>query len=203
MNLTMRKIVSICAPVYLLLNLGGCSTTETNQINAPEIPSAQRTPSFASSTICAENPFLQKYQCSFTRVEQAARSGDPDAQYALGYLYYYGIGTTQDQQAGLMWIRRAAAQGQSVAKDALKRISGPVSNAPKTSTMKSSASPSNSNSSANVNSSSAVNNSTPAQASEKAPNQGLSDILPNFGQDRVNTTQSPPPTVDLNNVPQN
>ena len=130
---------------------------------------AQKNTSFASSTVCSENAFLQKYQCSFHRVEQAARAGDPDAQYALGYLYYYGIGTTQDRQTGLTWIKRAAAQGQPVAQDALKRLSG-----------------------------SSVATSSPAKHSNSsASEKALSDYLPNYGQGRVDVTQTPP-SVDLN-----
>ncbi len=106
----------------LMLGLNGCSSTHHAAPVSSATTSSPHAASFASSTVCADNPFLQKYQCSFMRVEQAARSGDPDAQYALGYLYYYGIGTTQDRQAGLVWIRKAAAQGQSVAQEALRTL---------------------------------------------------------------------------------
>lgn len=75
--------------------------------------------SFAGLPICTNNQFLQKYNCDTINIEQAATSGDPDAQYALGYLYYYGIGLAQNDQAALIWIRKAAAQDQPLAKQAL------------------------------------------------------------------------------------
>ena len=72
------------------------------------------------TTACADNPFLQKYGCSMERVEDAAERGEPDAEYALGYMYYYGIDTTQDTDTALIWIKRAAAQGQPLAIQAAK-----------------------------------------------------------------------------------
>ncbi len=153
--------------------------------NAPTTSS-----SFASTAVCTENAFLQKYQCSFVRIEQAARAGEPDAQYALGYLYYYGIGTTQDQQTGLIWIRRAAAQGQPVARNALKIIS-----TTKTSSSLHTVSNTHSNMStvpANTENASGDSSST---ATPATPDQPISNYLPNYGQGRVNTTETP--TVDL------
>jgi len=142
--------------------------------------------SFSSSAACADNPFLQKYQCSFQRVEQAANVGDPDAQYALGYLYYYGIGTTRDKQTGLTWIRRAAAQGQSLAQDALRRLSAP----PKTTARRSSQSSSGTSSSASRSS------STSSSSSSSNANSAVTNMLPNYGQKQTNTTSNPP-SVDL------
>lgn len=71
--------------------------------------------SFAGTAACTQNHFLQKYDCSLSKIESEAQSGDPDAQYALGYMYYYGIGTVRDQDAASLWIKRAAAQGQTLA----------------------------------------------------------------------------------------
>lgn len=71
--------------------------------------------SFAGTSACGNNPYLQKYGCSLSTVEAAAQNGDPDAQYALGYMYFYGIGTVRDTKAAQLWINRAAAQGQPLA----------------------------------------------------------------------------------------
>ncbi len=51
----------------------------------------------------------------FSKIEVAAERGDPDAKYALGYMYFYGIATVRDAEAASLWIRRAAAQGQPLA----------------------------------------------------------------------------------------
>lgn len=59
---------------------------------------------------------------SFDQVQQAAINGDPDAEYALGYMYYYGKGVTRDEQAATMWIQKAAVQGQPQAIKAVKLL---------------------------------------------------------------------------------
>lgn len=71
---------------------------------------------------CSDNPYLQKYGCSITKIQRAAENGDPDAQYGLGYMYYYGIGTVRDQQTAELWIKRAADQGQPLAQKAMSLI---------------------------------------------------------------------------------
>ncbi len=71
---------------------------------------------------CQKNVFLQKYNCSLASVQDSAMQNDADAQYALGYMYYYGVGTTQDQQTAMNWINKAAAQGQPQAVQAAKLL---------------------------------------------------------------------------------
>lgn len=39
-----------------------------------------------------------------------ACDGVAQAQYAIGYMYYYGYGVTQDTDVGFFWIKRAADQ---------------------------------------------------------------------------------------------
>ncbi len=51
-----------------------------------------------------------------------ARAGNADAQYTIGYLYYYGYGTNRDPQRASKWIRRAAAQGNARAITALRTL---------------------------------------------------------------------------------
>lgn len=64
----------------------------------------------------------QNYDTSFQEIQQAAQAGDPDAQYALGYMYYYGKGTPQDLTQAMEWMRKAAAQGQPQATKALELL---------------------------------------------------------------------------------
>lgn len=73
--------------------------------------------------LCQKNAFLKKYNCSLSAIERAASNGDPDAQYALGYMYFYGVGTVRDTEAATLWINRAAAQGQPLAKRAQSLMS--------------------------------------------------------------------------------
>lgn len=77
---------------------------------------------FAGTKACQSNVFLQRYGCSLDRVEQAAESDDPDAMYALGYMYYYGIGTVKDKDTAIVWIQRAAGLNQPLAIKAMDII---------------------------------------------------------------------------------
>lgn len=81
---------------------------------------------------CHGNPYLERYACSLERLTAAARNGDPDAQYGLGYMYYYGIGTMRDETTARSWIRRAAAQGQPLAVKAYSMMTGQQYSPPNT-----------------------------------------------------------------------
>ncbi|MDF3054233.1 MAG: hypothetical protein K0Q74_140 [Gammaproteobacteria bacterium] len=63
---------------------------------------------------------VQLDKLSPEQLRQAAEAGDPDAQYALGYMYYYGSnGVSQDTRQAMNWIKRASVQGQKQATKAL------------------------------------------------------------------------------------
>lgn len=62
------------------------------------------------------------YSSAFQRLFPVARDGRPDAQYAIGYMYYYGYGVSQDTSTGLQWMRRSAVQGYPAAIKALDMI---------------------------------------------------------------------------------
>lgn len=51
-----------------------------------------------------------------------ACDGHPEAQYAVGYMYYYGYGVAQDTDVGYFWINRSAAKGFNPAIKALEVI---------------------------------------------------------------------------------
>lgn len=59
---------------------------------------------------------------AFARLKANAEQGDPDAQYGIGYRYYYGIGVKQDTAKSLAWFEQAATHGQTQARQALKLI---------------------------------------------------------------------------------
>lgn len=51
-----------------------------------------------------------------------ACDGSPEAQYAVGYMYYYGLGVAQDTDVGCFWIKRSADKGYPPAIRALMFI---------------------------------------------------------------------------------
>lgn len=62
------------------------------------------------------------YRNSFGQLEPMAQRGDPDAQYAIGYMYFYGLGAIQDRNLAYQWMQAAAAQGQPQARQALAEL---------------------------------------------------------------------------------
>lgn len=63
---------------------------------------------------------VQNYRQAFIRLKPEAIKGQPDAQYAIGYMYYYGQGVTEDRKQACYWIQAAANAGQPDAIAALK-----------------------------------------------------------------------------------
>ncbi len=63
---------------------------------------------------------LQDYRSAFIRLKPLAEKGQPDAQYAVGYMYYYGQGVVEDRDKAWFWIHMAAKLGQPDAIDAVK-----------------------------------------------------------------------------------
>lgn len=64
----------------------------------------------------------EQYNRAFIMFAPLARSGDPDAQYAVAYLYYYGLGVVEDPLKAEFWLNQAAQQGQPLAIMALQNI---------------------------------------------------------------------------------
>lgn len=67
---------------------------------------------------------VQDYRDAFIRLKPVAEKGQRDAQYAIGYMYYYGQGVVEDRKKAWYWIKSAARQGQPEALIALQILSG-------------------------------------------------------------------------------
>jgi len=63
-----------------------------------------------------------KYPISFQSTHKKAIAGNPDAEYALGYMYYYGQGIPRNPEKARSWISKAAAQGQIQAVQAMQLL---------------------------------------------------------------------------------
>ncbi len=64
----------------------------------------------------------QDYHQSFSDTLAAAKLGNVDAQYATGYMYYYGTGTEQSDYLAGYWFDQAARVGDPRATAALEQI---------------------------------------------------------------------------------
>lgn len=62
----------------------------------------------------------QDYRQAFIRLKPLAEQRQPDAEYAVGYMYYYGRGVVENKKLAWMWINRAAHLGQPEAVQAVK-----------------------------------------------------------------------------------
>ena len=69
---------------------------------------------------------LQDYHSAFENLLESAKWRNADAQYAVGYMYYYGIGTAQNLPQAVYWFKQAAQQGQPRALQALETIQADV-----------------------------------------------------------------------------
>jgi TPR repeat protein len=106
-----RKLAKILQIVTLsALSLVGCATNKSH-------PSGKVSMKDAKASYQAGN-----YAEAIQQLHPLAEAGNPDAQYSLGYLYFYGKGVTEDRATGAMWIRKAATKGQRTAIRALEQL---------------------------------------------------------------------------------
>ena len=68
---------------------------------------------------------VQNYRDAFIHLKPEADKGQPDAQYAVGYMYYYGQGVIENREQAWIWINRAAKAGQPDAIQAIKILRHP------------------------------------------------------------------------------
>lgn len=83
-------------------------------------------------TACGNSKFLldrgiesyqeQNYRQAFIRLKPVAEAGNAEAQYALGFMYYYGQGVIEDRKTAVEWFQKSAMQGNLDAIKSLKLI---------------------------------------------------------------------------------
>ena len=62
------------------------------------------------------------YQKARRLYESAARKNYPDAQYALGKMYWEGLGVPKNPQTAEKWMRKSAAQGYQKAIQGIRTM---------------------------------------------------------------------------------
>ena len=67
----------------------------------------------------------KNYSSAFSELKPLAEKGNADAQYAVGYMYYYGKGTKANRALAKLWINKAAAKGQAQAQKAKSLMNAP------------------------------------------------------------------------------
>jgi len=106
----MRKILAIS---LLSLTLTACATHHASAISPAD-----------ESYLQQGRRYFQEgsYKHSMQILLPLACDGIPEAQYAVGYMYYYGYGVAQDTDVGYFWIKRSAGQHYQPAIKAIDYI---------------------------------------------------------------------------------
>lgn len=105
----MHKLYKIALIPLLCLFLGACHTTVDGL-----------TTKQASELQQGKREFSQgMYKRARMWLYPLAADGNAEAEYGVGYMYYYGFGVTQDTDTGLFWISRSADQHYPPAIQAL------------------------------------------------------------------------------------
>lgn len=106
-----RKTLLVASLLLATTLTGGCASTR----DAEKSRDAQTILEEAHQAYAS-----QEYEKVFQLVFPLAASGNDQAQYTLGYLYYHGLGIEKSESQAMNWIQRAAAQGNKKALQALK-----------------------------------------------------------------------------------
>lgn len=101
------NIIRYLAVILFCTTLTGCETA------------VERTLSMAEAKTSYSKGELER---AFRITEVMAYEGDAEAQYALGFMYIKGAGAPRNEDLGLLWIEKAANQGNSKALAALDMI---------------------------------------------------------------------------------
>ena len=104
----MKLLIRIFPFIVVILALASCAST-TNK---------DKTPFGAAKTSYEQ----AHYEDAFAKIQGPAKAGNADAEYVLGYMYYYGKGTTINQDLGKQWILKSAQAGNKKAQQAYQMI---------------------------------------------------------------------------------
>ena len=84
-----------------------------NSSTAATTPSVSPSPSIDAAIVAYQT---QQYATALKLFEAAARKGNPEAQYTLGFMYRDGRGTKRDDVKAMAWYRKSAEQGYAPAE---------------------------------------------------------------------------------------
>lgn len=103
--------------IFMMILLTSCLSACQNEKEDEDEDKNTKSPQL----IAAETAFAEgEYQEAVSYLLPLAQQGDADAQYALGYALYEGLGVPQDRMQAYFWIQESARQGNSSALMALE-----------------------------------------------------------------------------------
>lgn len=77
----MKRLFNLLIVIIFISSLAGCAVTNARNLR-------EGIDSFR----------VEEYRRAFIRLKPLAQKGQPDAQYAVGYMYYYGKGVVEDRK---------------------------------------------------------------------------------------------------------
>jgi TPR repeat protein len=107
-----HQLIIVC----VVLGLTACSTTPSKNESADPGFNNQLFQKAKSSYLAGD------FKTAATLFDSLAQNGNPEAQYSLGYMYYYSKGVDRDLDKAMYWFKLAASQGNPNAKQALLTI---------------------------------------------------------------------------------
>ena len=116
----LRKLFIIS---FTALFMTGCVTTTKSPNAAQSEQATEHKPSLAemSELTFGKRLFEQSdYKRAMKQLLPLAARGNPEAQYAVGYMYYYGYGINRDEESGKFWIESSAKQHYAPAIKAME-----------------------------------------------------------------------------------
>ena len=115
----MRRCLII---LLIAVTMTGCASKIKPGTIPNQIPNQPRVTSPATKSELAYGKTLFQdgyYKRAMEQFLPLAAEGNAEAQYAVGYMYYYGFGSAQDTTTGHFWISRSANQHFQPAINAL------------------------------------------------------------------------------------
>jgi hypothetical protein len=100
----MKVIFRIVAVIFISVLMAGCMPKTEHQVLNQ-----------------AGTDFQNKnYRQAFDKLMPLAKNNNAQAQYSVGYMYYYGLGVMEDTKQAKYWIEKSAKNGNSNAIRALE-----------------------------------------------------------------------------------
>jgi TPR repeat protein len=118
-------MIRVLLSCLLMLFLTGCAHKCVNNPAKPPITGMPVHQNIVTKEYMAQGRrYFESgfYKRAMHELLPLACDGNSEAQYAVGYMYYYGYGVAQDTDVGYFWIQRSADQGFSPAIQALATI---------------------------------------------------------------------------------
>ena len=107
---TLRYAFLFCTLLTISL-LTGCASTPDPEVDEIAATLAEAHKSYNN----------KEYKKVFQLLFPIAAAGNAKAQYALGYLFYHGLGVEKSERQAMHWVQRSAAQGNKKAIQALSQ----------------------------------------------------------------------------------